>query len=199
LSNPDLHDAADWVTVAILVRPRGVRGEITAVSQSSHPERFAQLKTVRLFFPEKSASGASYQVERVWDHQGVLVFKFAGVDSMNDAELLRGAEVRIPPTERVALDPGEYFQSDLIGCEVRDHKTKRVIGRVTGWEEYGGPSLLQVDGGRVLIPFVKAICVDIRPADGVIETELPEGLEGPLDGKSTPGKATPEKSTPGKA
>ena len=56
----------------------------------------------------------------------------------------------------------------------QDH---RVIGKVTGWEEYGGPSLLQIDGGRVLIPFVKAICVDIRPQDRVIETLLPEGLE----------------------
>jgi 16S rRNA processing protein RimM len=160
------------VTVAILVRPRGVRGEITAVSQSGHPERFAQLKSVRLF-----GSGNDYVVERVWDHAGTLIFKFAGVDSMNDAELLRGAEVRIPPDERVALHPGEFFQSDLVGCEVLDHQSKRVIGRVTGWEEYGGPSLLQVDGGRILIPFVKAICVDIRPADRVIETMLPEGLE----------------------
>jgi 16S rRNA processing protein RimM len=165
------------VTVALLVRPRGIRGEITAISQSGHPERFAQLKSVRLFIADKPGSGAEYQVERVWDHLGTLVFKFAGVDSMNDAELLRGAEVCIPPGERVALEPGEYFQSDLIGCEVRDYESKRVIGRVTGWEEYGGPSLLQVDGGRVLIPFVKAICVDIRPADRVIETLLPEGLE----------------------
>jgi 16S rRNA processing protein RimM len=164
----------DWITVAVLVRPRGIRGEITAVSQSDHPERFAQLKAVRLF-----GSGNEYQVERVWNNNGTLIFKFAGVDSMNDAELLRGAEVRIPPSERVALEPGEYFQSDIVGCEVRDRDSKRLIGKVTGWEEYGGPSLLQVDGGRVLIPFVKAICVDIRPADRVIEVVLPEGLEDP--------------------
>ena len=164
----------DWVTVAVLVRPRGIRGEITALSQSGHPERFSKLKTVRLF-----GSGNEYTVERVWDHQGTLIFKFAGVDSMNDAELLRGAEVRIPPSERVPLEPDEYFQSDLIGCEVRDRATQRVIGRVTGWEEYGGPSLLQVDNGRILIPFVKQICVDIRPADRLILTDLPEGLENP--------------------
>jgi 16S rRNA processing protein RimM len=164
----------DWITVAVLGRPRGIRGEVTAVSQSDHPERFAQLKTVRLF-----GSGNEYQVERVWNHNGALIFKFAGVDSMNNAELLRGAEVRIPLAERVALEPGEYFQSDLVGCEVRDRDSKRVIGKVTGWEEYGGPSLLQIDGGRVLIPFVKAICVDIRPADRVIEVVLPEGLEDP--------------------
>ena len=57
---------------------------------------------------------------------------------MNDAELLRGAEVRIPREERVALEPGEYFQSDLIGCEVRDQLSKRVIGRVTGGRNMAG-------------------------------------------------------------
>jgi 16S rRNA processing protein RimM len=167
------------VTVAVLVRPRGVRGELTAVSQSGHPERFSQLKLVRLF-----GDGREYTVESVRDHLGTLIFKFAGVDSMNDAELLRGAEVRVPPSERVTLEEGEYFQSDLIGCEVRDRQSQRVIGRVTGWEEYGGPSLLQIDGGRLLIPFVKAICVDVRPADRVIETELPAGLEDALTGKA---------------
>jgi 16S rRNA processing protein RimM len=176
LSSNSAINTSDWVTVATLVRPRGVRGEITAISQSNHPERFAKLKSVRLF-----GSGKEYIVERVRDHLGTLIFKFAGVDSMNDAESLRGADVRIPPGERVPLDPGEYFQDDLVGCEVRDRLSKRVIGKVTGWEEYGGPSLLQIDDGRLLIPFVKAICVDIRPADRVIETDLPEGLETPAE------------------
>jgi 16S rRNA processing protein RimM len=175
LSNSPSGDAAslsDWVTVAILGRPRGIRGEITAISQSSHPERFASLHRVRLF-----GSGEEYFVEEVWDHKGMLIFKFAGIDSMDAAELLRGAEVRIPPSERVTLEPGEYFQSDIVGCEVRDRVSGRRLGKVTGWEEYGGPSLLQIDGGRFLIPFVKAICVTIRPEDKLIETDLPEGLE----------------------
>lgn len=158
--------------MAVLGRPRGIRGEITAFSQSSHPERFAKLDVVRLH-----GSGAEYRVERVWDHDGTLIFKFVGIDSRNDVEALRGAEVRVPSEERVKLSEHEYFQSDLVGCEVRDRVSGRRIGKVTGWEEYGGPSLLQVDGGRVLIPFVRAICVDIRPVDGVVLCDLPEGLE----------------------
>ena len=81
----------------------------------------------------------------------------------------------------MALDEGEYFQSDLVGCEVRDQATNRLIGSVTGWEEYGGPSLLQVDGGRLLIPFVKQICREIDPANRMIRVELPEGLEALSD------------------
>jgi 16S rRNA processing protein RimM len=165
-----LSSAADWIAVAVLGRPRGNRGELTAVSLSSKPERFARLRDVRL-----EGDGTAYQVEEVWEHSGELVFKFKGVDSISDAEKLRGAEVQVPVAERVELDPGEYFHSDLIGCEVR--ASGRVIGKVTNFEEYGGPPLLEIDGGRMLIPFVKAICVDIRPDEKVIHVEIPEGLE----------------------
>ncbi len=163
---------AEWISVAVLGRPRGNRGEVTAESLSSRPERFALLREVRL-----TGAGDVYHVDEVWDHGGTLVFKFRGVDSITDAEKLRGAEVQVPLAERISLEPGEYFHSDLIGCEVRERGSGRVVGRVTNFEEYGGPPLIEIDGGRLLIPFVKAICVDIRPDEKRIEVELPEGLE----------------------
>ena len=167
----------DWIAVAVLGRPRGNRGELTAASLSSKPERFARLKQVRLVPVNAAEAARHYDVEEVWEHAGGLVFKLAGVDSISDAEKLRGAEVQVPAAERVELEPGEYFHSDLIGCEVRERVSGRVVGKVTDFQEYGGPPLLEVDGGRLLIPFVKAICVDIRPAEKLILTELPEGLE----------------------
>lgn len=185
----------DWISIAQLGRARGVRGEITGYSLSSKPERFALLKTVRLVFdiPPDAPAGskpvspkpvssiapppASYEVEEVWEHRGALVFKFAGIDNMTDAEKLRGAEVQVPRAERVELEPGEYFHSDLIGCEVRERVSGRVVGKVTSFEEYGGPPLLEIDKGKLLIPFVKAICVDIRPEEHLILADIPEGLE----------------------
>lgn len=119
-----------------------------------------------------------HEVEEVWNHDGTLIFKFAGVDSISDAERLRGSEVQVPLSERITLDEGEYFQSDLIGCEVRDRASQRLIGHVTGFNELGTSGLLEVNGGHTLIPFVKALCPSIRPQDRVIEVDLPEGLEG---------------------
>jgi 16S rRNA processing protein RimM len=172
LSSP--HD--DWVAVAVLGRARGIRGEVTGRSLSSRPERFAHLKTVRLV-ADSLPLPWHLQVEEVWEHGEALVFKFAGIDTMTDAEKLRGAEVQVPRAERVELEPGEYFHSDLIGCEVREKASGRLVGRVTDFQEYGGPPLLDVDDGRLLIPFVKAICVDIRPGEKLILVDLPEGLE----------------------
>jgi 16S rRNA processing protein RimM len=163
-----------WVTIALLGKTRGNRGEITAFSFSSKPERFEALKEVSL----ASADGRSFdklRVESTWFHQGVLIFKFEGVDTISDAERLAGAEVRVPIEERAPLDAGEFFESDLIGCEVVDGATGATLGRVTALRESGGPGLLEVDHDW-LIPFARAICTEIDPARKRIAVQLPPGL-----------------------
>ena len=163
--------AAGWVAIAILGKTRGNRGEVTAFPLSGKPERYEALEEVFLF-----GSGKRYEVESTWFHQGTLIFKFRGVDSISDAELLTGAEVRVPIAQRTPLDPGEFFQDDLVGCQVVDRQTGQVLGTVSGWEDGGGAGLLAVDG-HLLIPFVRSICVEIDPAAKRIVVELPEGLK----------------------
>lgn len=161
------------MTVALLGKPRGTRGEVTAFTLSSKPERFESLREVYLASPRGMNR---HQVESTWFHGGILIFKFQGIDSIDDAAPLAGAEVRIPASERTPLEPGEFFQSDLVGCEVVDRRTGEHLGRVVDWNEAAGPGLLVVEGG-LLIPFARSICVDIDPAARRIAVELPEGLK----------------------
>jgi 16S rRNA processing protein RimM len=163
-----------WVTVAVLGKPRGNRGEITALALSSKAERYQSLKEVYLF-PEGPSGRERLAVEVVWVHGGLLIFKFAGIDSISEAEKLRGAEVRVPWSERTPLEPGEYFQSDLLDCEVVDNRTGASLGRVVRWDDAGGAGLLVLEGGA-LIPFARSICVEIDPARKRIAVDLPEGL-----------------------
>lgn len=165
---------SDWVVIALLGKTRGNRGEVTALPLSDKPERFESLRQV--YLRGHSDPPRYYAVEETWFHQGVLIFKFQGIDAISDAERLNRAEVCVPAAERVALEADEYFQSDLIGCEVIDRGSGRTIGRVTAWEEGAGPGLLVVDS-RWLIPFARAICVEIDPAARRIAVDLPNGLE----------------------
>ena len=160
----------DWVTIAVLGRVRGNRGELTAISLSK-PERYEGLKEVFLF-----PDGARQEVESVWFHAQRLILKFRGVDTISDAERLEGREVRIPRSARLPLEPGEYYESDLIGCEVLERGSGESLGRVTGLQETGGSGLLEVDGG-LLIPFARSICVAIEPQARRIVVELPAGLK----------------------
>jgi len=164
----------EWVTIALLGKTRGNRGEITAFPLSSKLERFESLKEVFLF-----GTGERREVESTWFHNGTLIFKFQGVDSISDAELLAGVEVRVPASERVRLEEGEFFQDDLIGCDVIDKRTGESIGPVTAWDDGGGSGLLVVGKGddALLIPFTRSICVEINPAARRITVDLPEGLK----------------------
>jgi 16S rRNA processing protein RimM len=162
---------AGWVTIALLGKTRGNRGEVTAVALSSKPERFQSLKEVWLF-----GAGNRFEVESTWFHDSTLIFKFRGVDTISAAELLAGCEVRIPAADRVPLGEGEFFHDDLVGCEVIERRTGAALGRVTRFDESGGAGNLVVESG-LMIPFARAICVEINPAERRIAVELPEGLK----------------------
>ena len=161
----------DWVTVALLGNARGNRGELTAIALSK-PERFESLREVFLF----RGKASRHEVESTWFHDNRLVFKFRGVDTISDAELLTGAKCACHAPTAHRLDPGEYFQSDLVGCEVVERDSGASLGRVIGMAGWRRLGLLEVDGG-LLIPFARAICVDIEPAARRIAVELPEGLK----------------------
>ncbi len=164
---------AAWVTIARLGKTRGNRGEITALPLSDRPERYQALNQVYLC---GAAAPLPHQVEHTWFHNGTLIFKFQGVDTISDAELLSGMEVRVPIAERTTIEPGEFFQSDLVGCEVVDRKSGGSLGRVEAWQDGGGCGLLVVEGG-LLIPFARSICVEIDVQARRIAVELPEGLK----------------------
>ena len=148
---------------------------------SSRPERFQSLDEVYLFRDPAAREPEQFQVESVWQHGGRLIIKFRGIDSIAEAERLEGAEVCIPRQERPLLPAGEYYHSDLVGCEVVDRRTGQRLGWVVGWNDGGGPGLLEVEGVRpghqLLIPFARSICVEIDPEARRIAVDLPEGLE----------------------
>lgn len=140
-----------------------------AVPLSDHPERYRQIERVWV-------AGAEYRVERVWYHKGRPVFKFRGIDTIGDAERLAGQDVTIPASERFPLPEGEFYYADLVGCRVVDARSGGRIGVVTGWQELGGPVVLELDDGRLLIPFARAILREIDVEAREIRADLPEGL-----------------------
>jgi 16S rRNA processing protein RimM len=139
------------------------------------PGRLEQLKRAQVRL--RDGSDVQVDIEEAWTHKGDWVFKFAGVDSIDDAERFAGSDLWLYPADRGTLPDGEFFQSDLVGCAIVDAATGTRLGVVEGWHQYGGPPLmqLQIDGREVLIPFVSSECkVDF--AERTIGIDCPEGL-----------------------
>jgi 16S rRNA processing protein RimM len=164
------------VVVAEILRPRGNRGEVLAKSQTDVPGRLENLK--RAVARLADGSDLPIEIAAVWAHKGDWVLKFVGIDSIDAAERFRRADLWVSLPNRGTLPEGEFFQADLIGCTVRDAATGKCLGTVAGWQQYGGPPLMEVslDGREVLIPFVNSICHHINLTARTITVELPEGL-----------------------
>jgi len=169
----------DFIAVARLVRTRGIKGELVAESLTSHPEQLPELKSV---FLDKGATRHKINVARVWFHDGRPVFQFEGIPSMTEAEAWVGAEVQIPADERMQLEEGEYYFSDLIGCQVVRFVSEGVSGETIGVvkdvDEMPGRAMLVVVNTEreMLIPLVKAICREIDVNARIIRVDPPEGL-----------------------
>ena len=181
-------DPIDRLTLARLLRPHGIRGEIAAEILTDFPERLTKLREVWLWDASAETS-ANAIVERCWlsvARGGQAVFKFAGVDRIEDVEKFRGMEVQVPLSERMELPAGSYYISELAGCEVWELLTndkgaldggQTKLGLVRGVQE-GGTPVLEVDtqNGEVLIPLATEICKKIDVKARRIEVVMPEGL-----------------------
>ena len=177
---------AGWALLAHLVRPQGRHGEILAEILTDFPERFAERKRLFLVAPGtghgsavKNSTPREITLEHYWLHKGRIVFKFAGIDSINDADTLRGLDVAIPADERAPLTDGAVYIGDLMGCEVVDLESMpaATIGRVVDVDRQA--ALLVVEdakGAEVLIPFAQAYLKKIDLDAKRIEMRLPAGL-----------------------
>lgn len=168
----------DFITIARIVRPQGRHGEVVAEILTDFPERFSARKQVVL---ASEANAREVELERSWPHKGRIVLKFRGVDSIEEAQLLAGCEVRIPKSERAELETGAFYAGDLIGCALWDHASQppRDIGIVEALEWGAGSApLLNVRRGaeEFQIPFAEEYIVRINPGAKRIDVKLPAGL-----------------------
>jgi 16S rRNA processing protein RimM len=189
--------SSQWVVLAHILRPQGRKGEVLADLFTDFPERFVQQTRVWLAprgFAELSIDSGLAQPVEVASHwlpvgrnAGRIVLHFAGVDSIEQAEKLAGKDVVIPRAERMPLDAGASYVSDLLGCTVYDHdQSLGVVEDVqfpttpdgTRRLEEAAPLLIVVttEGNEILVPFVNAYLLEVEVTAKKIRMALPEGL-----------------------
>ncbi len=167
------------VTLARILRARGLRGEVAAEILTDFPERLPKLREVWL--ADGRSAPRRVGVQRCWlstSRGGQAIFHFADINNIDAAETLRGLEVQVPIEQRARLEAGNYFVGDLVGCEVWEAGALSALGSVRDVELPGGTPLLAVDtnDGEVLVPLAAEFCVRIDVKAKRIDVILPEGL-----------------------
>jgi len=161
-----------------VVKTQGRRGEVAVEILSDVPDRFAAGMKLLALPRESNTNRRELEVEELWPHKRLLVLKFAGVDSISDAEMLVGCELQVPRSRRSELQSGWNYVSDLVGCSVLDQG--REIGRIEDVQFGAGEAPLlivrEASGRRVEVPFAEAYLDSVDVDRKRVRMKLPEGL-----------------------
>ncbi len=179
LSGPEL---PEYVTIAQISAPFGLRGAVKASVRTDFPDRFEQLQEVFIAPPgasgivnweRKSLLSAKLQNEKV------VVLRFEGLTKSEQVESLRGYNVAVPFAETVPLPDGEYYVFQIIGLDV--YTVEDVfVGKIVNVERLPASDLYTVRGplskNDVLIPAIKDVVKEIDLETGRMTIVLLEGL-----------------------
>ena len=168
----------DWSAMALvgrIARAHGIRGQVIVNPETDFPEQ--RFKVASKVYVKRGSSVDELIVTAVRFQHGRPVIGLEGVESMNDAEVLAGLELRVPVEELAPLPAGTFYHHDLVGCSVVTGRGE-AVGIVEGVEGTVGGSRLVVAGatGEILIPLASEICRTIDVTARRIVIEPPEGL-----------------------
>jgi 16S rRNA processing protein RimM len=171
-------EADDLLLVGTVARPHGNRGGVIVnLATDFAADRFKVGEVLVVGSLAGPATGVPRRILEARFHHGRPVIRLEGIESMDEAERLAGAALRMPAAAIGPLPEGTYYRHDLVGCEVHDVRGT-LIGRVTRVEGTLERSHLVVprQGGEAMIPLVDGICVSVDIAGRRVVVDPPEGL-----------------------
>ncbi len=172
----------EYVIVAEIATPFGLRGAVKANIQTDFPERFDRLEEAYLAPPgaplDTPREKYTLLSARVQNEKQV-VLRFEGITKNEQAQQLRGYTVAVPRAEVVPLPEGEFYIFQIIGLEVYTTEDE-YVGRVVNVEKMTANDIYLVRGPLspkdVLIPAIKDVIKKIDLEEGRITIEWMEGL-----------------------
>jgi 16S rRNA processing protein RimM len=164
----------DLVLVGRVVKPQGRHGEVAVLPLSDRPDRFPTLR--RAFVAAAGGGAREVRVLRSRPHKDRFVLAIEGISTIDEAERLRGAELRIAEEDLAALPAGSFYHHDLVGLRAVDERGAEV-GTVAEVMETGAETRVLVvrgQGGETLLPFAADFVKAVDIAGGRIVVLRPE-------------------------
>ncbi len=164
-----------YIEAGKIVGTHGLKGEVRIDPWCDSAAFLCRFK--RLF----DASGSEMKIIGAKVHKNIAIIHFAGVDAVEQADMLRGRIVYIDRND-VRLPKGTHFIQDLMGLSVVDADTGALYGKITDVIKTGANDVYQVtnEGRDYLVPVIPDIVVEkdvdggvirIRPIKGIFDDE----------------------------
>ena len=153
-----------FVEAGEIVTTHGVRGGVKVLPWLDCPEMLCEFERCRL-------DGCEYTVEACRVQKNCNLLKLQGVDTMEDAQKLRGKTVEL---YREDIDDEVIFAAELVGVEV--YTDGQQIGKITEVLDYPGNSVYVIDEGKYMIPAVKEFILSTDLEKNEMQVKLIEGM-----------------------
>ncbi|MEI6513117.1 MAG: ribosome maturation factor RimM [bacterium] len=147
----------DWLLIGIVGAPVGLKGEVKIHSETDFPERFEPGQRVFLRLKQDSIPQERLIESARW-YKGSVIIRFQGDQRIEDIEVYRFAEVLVPASERMELEEGQYYVSDLIGIDVYLDNGQH-IGKIDDVLQHSANDVYVV--GKILIPAVRSFILEV--------------------------------------
>ncbi|MBP1968124.1 16S rRNA processing protein RimM [Virgibacillus natechei] len=161
-----------------IINTHGVRGEVKVLRISDFEERFAVGETV--YAVKESEEEIELVIGSHRIHKGFDLLIFEGYDNINDVEHLKGSQLKITEGQLTALDEGEFYYHEIIGCEVFTNNEEH-LGIIKEILSPGANDIWvvkQAQGNDLLIPYIEDV---VKEIDIEAQRILIEPMEGLLD------------------
>ena len=147
-----------------IVGPQGLKGEVKIDPWCDGPNFLVGLK--RLFLDGK----VEMKVKTARVHKNIAVVLFEGINSIEQAEKLRGNIVYLNRDD-VHLPKGVNFVRDIIGLEAIDETSGVKYGKVTDVLRTGANDVYQITnrGKNYLIPKIPEVVSEIDVDGGTVK------------------------------
>lgn len=164
------------VEIGVITSASGIRGEVKVKSFAEDPSRFKKVTDIAL---KIKGHVSNHKIESARISGGMVVLKLEGVDTRDDADRLRQAEIFMDSDDLEELPEGEHYIRDLIGLTVVDDETGETLGKVKDILTDRPQDLYVVakpDGDDFMIPGVPEFIKSISEEDGEIRVALIDGM-----------------------
>jgi 16S rRNA processing protein RimM len=166
---------SDYLAVGKVVNTHGVRGELKVMPMTSDPSRFDYLLFVTAKYEGKPKE---FRVTGARFHKNMVLLKLQGIDTMDEAEKLKGQELWVQRKHARPLEEDEFFICDLIGMDV--YEEDNLLGTLTDVLETGSNDVYVVkrEGKKdLLLPALKSVVLKVDLDSKRMEVKVPEGLD----------------------
>lgn len=164
-----------YLRIGIITNTHALKGELKIKPTTDDPARFDNMSSITVLL---KGERQSYNLNRVWHHKGMVMLKLAGIDDIDAAARLKGAEIIVSRAEALPLAEGEYYHADLLGLRVITDEGEE-LGTLSQIFDTGANDVYNVtpvQGKAILIPAIKQCILNVDIAAGVMTVHLLKGL-----------------------